>query len=473
VGAHLRRLTPWGGPASRGDDLVRGRSQALCEHWPVSDAPAPPGEQPRADDLDELPEDPDVFKLRIGDGKRLPRWVWRLILAVAFSVAVFQFSMSIFGRVTSLLGMVAVALFLSFAIEPAVNFLADRGWRRSLATLFCFFVLGTVTLLFVFVMAELVVSQVQDLVEKAPDYLDELSDWSNDTFGTDINTSEINDKLKDYQSDIAGIAANVGGRVLSITGSLLGTVFQLFTVALFAFYMTSQGPQMRRNLCSVLPANRQRTVLLLWELAIEKTGGWIYSRILLAVISAAATWMFLAILGVPSPLALAIWVGLVSQFIPAIGTYLAGALPVLIALLNDPIDALWVVGFIAVYQQLENYLLSPRITARTMELHPAVAFGAALAGGMLAGPVGAVLALPIAGVLQAIVSTVLDRHEVIASHLTELEHIEQTEGDTEVRRSMRRILRAGGTTPGSAEEVPAGEPTEDPEPPPRPEADPP
>ena len=425
----------------------------------MSDLPAPPGEQPRAEDPDELPEDPDVFKLRFGDGKRLPRWVWRLILAVAFSVAVFQFSMSILGRVTSLLGMVAVALFLSFAIEPAVNFLADRGWRRSLATLFCFFVLGAVTLLFVFVMAELVVSQVQDLVEKAPDYLDELSDWSNDTFGTDINTSEINEKLKDYQSDIAGIAANVGGRVLSITGSLLSTLFQLFTVALFAFYMTSQGPQMRRNICSVLPESRQRTVLLLWELAIEKTGGWIYSRILLAVISGAATWLFLAILGVPSPLALGIWVGLISQFIPAIGTYLAGALPVLIALLNDPIDALWVVGFIAVYQQLENYLLSPRITARTMELHPAMAFGAALAGGMLAGPIGAVLALPIAGVVQAIVSTVLDRHEVIDSHLTELEHIEQTEGDSAVRRSMRRILRGPPDGPSpSAGAGASGEP---------------
>jgi predicted PurR-regulated permease PerM len=210
-------------------------------------------------------------------------------------------------------------------------------------------------------------------------------------------------------------------------------------------------------------------VLLLWELAIEKTGGWIYSRILLAVISAAATWMFLAILGVPSPLALAIWVGLISQFIPAIGTYLAGALPVLIALLNDPIDALWVVGFIAVYQQLENYFLSPRITARTMELHPAVAFGAALAGGMLAGPIGAVLALPIAGVLQAIVSTVLDRHEVIESHLTELEHIEQTEGDSGVRRSMRRMLRGDPTPTGAVD----GASAEDPGPGSRPEVDPP
>lgn len=401
----------------------------------MSDLPAPPGE------LGELPEEPGEFKLRFGTGRRLPRWVWRVILAVAFSVAVFQLSMSIIDRVTSLLGMVAVALFLSFAIEPAVNFLADRGWRRGLATFSCFVVLAVLIGLFVFLMAELVVSQVQDLVAKAPDYLDRLSDWANDTFGTDINTSELNEKLDEYQSDIAGVAANVGGRVLSITGSVLGLVFQGFTVLLFAFYMTSEGPRMRRNICSVLPASRQRTVLMMWELAIEKTGGWIYSRFLLASVAALCTWVFLAILGVPSPLALAIWVGLISQFIPAIGTYLAGALPVLVALGNDPVDAIWVIGFIAVYQQIENYLLSPRITARTMELHPAVAFGAALAGGMLAGPIGAILALPIAGVLQAIISTVLERHEVVDSHLTELEHIEDTEGSSALRSSMRRLLR--------------------------------
>ena len=102
----------------------------------------------------------------------------------------------------------------------------------------------------------------------------------------------------------------------------------------------------------------------------------------------------------PSPLALAIWVGLVSQFIPAIGTYLAGALPVLIALLNDPIDAIWVLGFIIVYQQIENYLFSPKITAHAMDLHPAIAFGAALAGNAVLGPVGAIMALPFAGVVS-------------------------------------------------------------------------
>lgn len=381
--------------------------------------------------------------LQMGDGARLPRWVWRLIVAVAFSVAAFQASMSILGKLTTLIGMVVVALFLAFAIEPAVSFLADRyGIRRGFGTFLCFLGLTIVSLVFVFVMADLVVSQVQDLIDRAPEYLNDVAAWANDTFGVDVNTGEINDLIRDYQDDIATVATDVGGRVLSVTGSVVGFIFQGFTVMLFAFYMTAQGPQLRRNVCSVLPAERQRNVLHLWELSVQKTGGWIYSRLLLAALSATFTWIFLSILGVPSPLALALWVGLVSQFIPAIGTYLAGALPVLISLLNDPVDALWVVGFILVYQQIENYFFSPRITAHTMDLHPAVAFGAAVAGGMLAGPIGAILALPAAGVIQAFVSTFLERHEVIDSHLTDLARIQAREGDSGVRRRMRRNLRS-------------------------------
>ncbi len=416
------------------------------------------------------PEEPGRgVVLRLGDTERLPSWVWRLIAAVAVSVALFDASLSILGKLTSLIGMVAVALFLSFAIEPAVSLLADRyGMRRGLGTFLCFLVVTAVTLVFVLVMADLVISQVQELVDKAPEYLEDAAAWANDTFGLDINTGEVNDLLTDYQDDIAGVAADVGGRVLSLTGSVLGFVFQGFTVLLFAFYMTAQGPTMRRNVCSVLPAERQRTVLFLWELSIQKTGGWIYSRLLLAALSSTFTWIFLSVLGVPSPLALALWVGLISQFIPAIGTYLAGALPVLIALLNDPIDAIWVIGFILVYQQVENYFFSPKITAQTMDLHPAVAFGAAIAGGMLAGPMGAILALPAAGVIQAFVSTFLERHEVVDSRLTELTRIQQTEGDSGVRRAIRRLLRrestddpdSGAAPPPESDEPVGGSATE-------------
>ena len=83
-------------------------------------------------------------------------------------------------------------------------------------------------------------------------------------------------------------------------------------------------------------------------------------------------------LGTAAPVALALWVGIVSQFLPVVGTYLAGVLPVLLTFLDSPVKALIVLIAIVVYQQIENYLFSPRITARTMELHPALAFGAAL-----------------------------------------------------------------------------------------------
>jgi predicted PurR-regulated permease PerM len=91
---------------------------------------------------------------------------------------------------------------------------------------------------------------------------------------------------------------------------------------------------------------------------------------------------------------------------------------VLIALLDNPVSALWVLAFIVVYQQFENMILSPRITARTMALHPAVAFGAVIAGGAIMGPIGALLALPAAACGQALVSIYLHRYEVIANPLT-------------------------------------------------------
>lgn len=353
-------------------------------------------------------------------GQALPRWFWRAIFAVAFSAAAFMIARGVLERLESLIRVLVISLFLSFALEPVVNILAKRGWKRGRATLACFVIVFGIGGLFVGVMISLVVSQTSDLVKKAPGYVNEATEWINSTFDTEITSNELNETISKYQDDLAALAADLGGRVLTVTGTAVGVVFQAFTVFLFSYYMIAEGPLLRRNVCSLLPKRRQTMVLQLWELSIEKTGGWVYSRLLLAGVSSMCSWIVFAILGVPSPLALALWMGLVSQFIPVVGTYLGGVVPLLVALMNNPIDALWVLVWMVVYQQVENYLLSPRITAQTMDLHPAVAFGAALAGGSIFGPVGAVLGLPAAGVLQAFVSTYLNRHEVIESELTSL-----------------------------------------------------
>ena len=152
-----------------------------------------------------------------------------------------------------------------------------------------------------------------------------------------------------------------------------------------------------------------------WEIAVVKTGGYVVSRLLLALVSSLLTGVFLWFLGVPYWLPLAIWTGLVSQFIPTVGTYLAIVVPALIALAQQPLDALWVVAF-GVYQQLENYFFAPRITARTVEIHPAVAFGAVVTGAALFGPLGALVSVPVVAAIEALAQTYGHRYEFVAQN---------------------------------------------------------
>lgn len=153
-------------------------------------------------------------------------------------------------------------------------------------------------------------------------------------------------------------------------------------------------------------------MLRAWEIAVAKTGGYLYSRGLMALISGVAHYVVFAVLQVPYAPALAVWVGLVSQFVPTIGTYLAGALPMLIAFTVEPWYALYVLGFVVVYQQFENYVLQPKLTAKTVDIHPAVAFGSVIAGTALLGAVGALIAIPAVATLQAFLGAYVKRYEL-------------------------------------------------------------
>ena len=177
--------------------------------------------------------------------------------------------------------------------------------------------------------------------------------------------------------------------------------------------MSAEGPKLRDTLARRFPPRQQRVITTVWTIAIEKTGGYVVSRLLLAAASALFTGAFLAVLDVPYWLPLAIWTGLVSQFIPTIGTYLAIVLPALIALASDPSDAVWVVGLATVYQQVENYFLMPRITSRTVDIHPAVAFGAVIVGASLFGPLGGLVAIPVVAAVQAVIETYGHRYELV------------------------------------------------------------
>jgi predicted PurR-regulated permease PerM len=346
-----------------------------------------------------------------GRTDRMPGWVPKAIALFWLGFAVLWLARGMVHSLRPLFLIILVSLFLSFAIEPAVNRLERHGIRRGFGTAFVFLVIVLAIGGFGFAMGSVLSDQLTTFVDRAPQYIDDLELWLQRNIDESIEFDDLRQQFVEGGS-ARDLAQRAAANALSFGTALLSIILQIFTIALFTFYLVADGPRLRRNICSLLRPERQREVLRAWDLAVEKTGGFIASRAVLAVISSLAHWLALSIIGVPFPLPLAIWVGLFSQFIPVIGTYIAGALPILIALLDSPSQGLWTIAFVVVYQQVENYVLLPRVTAHTMELHVAVAFGSVIVGAALLGPIGALLALPAAATGQAFVSSYVHRHAV-------------------------------------------------------------
>jgi predicted PurR-regulated permease PerM len=355
-----------------------------------------------------------------GSPVRLPPWwwLWRLTWLVIGAAALAAVGMWFLFRVRELLLLGFLALFASFALEPAVGWLAARGWRRGFAT---FAVMGVVFLLGMLLLALMIpvfIDQLLALVQAAPALIEDISGFTRRWLGFGLSVDQVADALRAAGADLGNIAQDVAGNILGVGAAVLGTLFRGLTLALFTFYLVAEGPKVRRIVCSVLPPDRQRAVLDTWEIAIDKTGAYLYSRLLLAILSGTATFIVLRVLDVQSALPLAVWMGIVSQFIPVIGTYIAMSLPLLVAVVASRVDAVILLAFFVAYQQLENVILAPKISGRTLQLHPAIAFAAAIAGASLSGVVGAFIALPIAAIVQAVGSSYVARHEVIETELT-------------------------------------------------------
>ena len=339
----------------------------------------------------------------------------------------------------TILVMLLVSLFISFAVEPAVQYLVRRWrWRRGVATAVVFF--GTIVVVggSLGSIIPLLVDQVAQLLRSAPTSAAELNELIQRLPFVDLEIDpdagvnqelleigrNLTGTLQDGLTSMAGNLLGAAGNVVTIGATAVGVVFQGLTVLLVSFYLVADGPRFRATLARALPQHRQRELLAVWEISVAKTGGYIYSRVLLAGVAASMTAAFLAIAQVPYPLPLGLWVGVTGAFVPVVGTYIGGILVLLVALADRPIKALWVLIFIIVYQQIENYLIAPRMQAATMDIHPAVAFLSVLIGATLLGAIGALLALPAAAIIQAVASTYVHRNELIEELMEASERLE-------------------------------------------------
>jgi predicted PurR-regulated permease PerM len=369
-----------------------------------------------AETPEEAPDPGSSTRSAVNDGYvRLdPRNVWRVGWVVIALVSAFLLLRFLIQDGGAVLFSLLMAWFASIAMEPVVRRLATR-MRRGIATGIVM-VAGAVAIAgFMLAFGQLFVDQVIELLTSLPGLIDSAIEWVNRQFNAELSVASILQQLNLEPAQIAQYGAQIVGGVLGLLMSVLGGFFSLFTFALFTFYFSADGPRLRRYVASLFPPRAQKMAVDVWDVTAQKTGGYVGARLVLAFINGSTSAIVFLIIGMPSWLALGIWTGIVAQFVPTIGTYIAIALPVLVGLLSDnPVIGVIALVWAIIYQQVENLTIEPRISARAVNVHPAVAFASVMLGAALFGVAGALLAIPVSAMAIALTETYRKRYDLRA-----------------------------------------------------------
>jgi len=343
-----------------------------------------------------------------------PTNIWRIGWVVIALVAVGLFIRFVISDAGTVIFTLLMAWFASIAMEPAVARLA-RHMRRGLATGLVMGAIVAFLVLFTIAFGQLFVNQIAELLRGLPQLVESAVAWVNARMNTHYSAQDILNQLNIDKAQVATYATQVLGGVLGLLGTVAGGVFSLFTFALFAFYFSADGPRFRRYVATLFPQRLQGSAVEVWDLTAAKTGGYVGARLILAFINGSSSAIVFLIIGMPSWLALGIWTGVVAQFVPTIGTYIAIALPVLVGLLSGhPVTGVLALVWSILYQQVENLTIEPKISAKAVDVHPAVAFASVMFGAALFGVAGALLAIPVSAMLMALADSRHKRYELRA-----------------------------------------------------------
>ena len=319
-------------------------------------------------------------------------------------VLLISISVLIFLRVKSLIFDLFVAVVLSALAEPVVYRLSLKINRKASALVAVSLILLLIGAT-LFSIIPIMVQEIYFLSSQLPTYFDNFINYLNvegfaiSSQSLDLET-QFNSLIKDYGS-------TVGSSVVFAGQGLLRTLGHIFIIFFFTYYLISEGDGWRVKLKESLPNNVSTSIDQVWTIGVSKAGGFIVAKVILGVLASIVLSVSFLIIGLPSPIALGVAAGILSQLIPVVGTFLGGLVPFIASISLGTTAMVATVLVLFIYQIVENYLVSPRVTKSTMEIHPAIAVFATLFGAYTLGGVGAILALPVAATVQGVIGTVL------------------------------------------------------------------
>jgi len=291
--------------------------------------------------------------------------------------------------------LIVISLFIAVGLSPVVDRLVSRGVRRSAAVAVVGVLMVLVFVGFIAAIAPPLASQTADLLTQLPDNLMRLRQNS-----TIQRLDQQYDLIDRFAGLVTGgsLATSLFGGVVGFGKVVLGSLFGALTVLILSLYFLSALPRVKEHAFLLAPRSRRMRVRLLADEVLAGIGGYVAGALLIAGLAGASSLVFLGILGLDYALTLALVVAIL-DLVPMIGATLGAAIVSLVALIDSPAKAAACVVFYVVYQQVENYVIYPRVMGRSVDVPPALTVVAALIGGALLGVVGALLAIPTAAAL--------------------------------------------------------------------------
>ena len=311
----------------------------------------------------------------------------------------------IFLRVKPLIFDLFVAVVLAALAEPVVYRLSKK-FGRNVSALISVGILLLVIFGIIFSLIPVMVQEIYFLSTQLPTYLDNILDYINNE-GFTISSQSL-DLEAQFGTFIKSYGETVGETVVFAGQGVISALGHFFIIFFFSFYLISEGEGWRENLKDTISPTYSNLIDQVWTIGVSKAGGFIVARVILGILASIVFTISFLIIGLPSAVALGIAAGVLSQLIPVIGTFLGGIVPVLASISLGANSVLYTLLVLSIYQLVENYLISPKVTQSTMEIHPAVAVFSTIFGAYTLGAVGAILALPVAATIQGVAGTIIE-----------------------------------------------------------------
>ncbi len=396
-------------------------SPGLGIWWSVTDVVArPEAGPPEPRSSDPVQTEPEIGVSRPGEpgpateaepARLEPTRVFGLCVVGALGVLVVALAALSVYRVWALLVQVMIALFIAVSLDPVVRWMVRRGVTRPQAVAIIFVLALAVTAILIWAFVPPMVRQGNQLISDFPGYLDRLRERS-------PTLRQLESRL-DAQSQVDAwartVPAQLGEQALGVSRRVFGAVLSALLVVVLTVYLMIDLPRLRRGIVRLFPHRRRLQVNQIVNLAVDKVGAYMIGNLLISAIAGVTAFVALTALRVPGALPLALLVA-VTDLIPLIGATLGAAVCVIVAVATTDLwpTTVLLALFFLVYQQIENYLIAPRVLRGTVDISAIAVLLAALIGATVLGLIGAIVAIPVAATLKVVVADRLRTRDELA-----------------------------------------------------------